>query len=890
MSDVISRASIEITADTRELRGQVEEAKKSIASLGAAQADATKSSQASVARYITSLGQQTQTMGMTTDQAKLMQLGFKGASDVQLQVAESAQKMIEKHKQWVELGDQMHEAFLAIGAAAIAGLGAAAVAFDELIKSAGEYHDIGIKIGDDASAVASLAIAAAAGGVSIDQIAASSLKLTRALAGTGTGAKAAEIAVKALGLNLAEFKSLTPVEQLQLVATAMAGFADDQGKSAIAMALFGKAGAEQLTFLKALGGEYAAHKVLTDEQIKAAEDYAEKQRALKAEFVQAAEVLAVALLPQLLELGKSLISMVTEGDKASTAVDLLKGAFKAAIIVFQTIAVVGSNVGFVFQTVGREIGGMIGALNALAHFDLKGFDAISREVQADVAKSRLALDKFNVDVMNLGKEPAPAPGAGAGRGTTVPSSGLPSLKGVVLGTPRVDRSGAAAAAALDKADLALQLEQIKKASEATLEVYSNEAKMLAAYHAAGLIDDTAYYKATIALTQASTKEKVDAIDLEIAAMEKKKFTGKNAAAEQVKNTREIEIAEAARAKVLTDSTTAETVAAIAYKAAQDKKVAAIRDLIVAEQDYLDLQTRAQQRELAGMGTGDAARAAASARLAVGDRYDAEALALTNARTAKENVGPLSDSDKTYYTTALADIDRFKTKALASYDDYYKQRLKQEGNWATGAKDAMNNYIADAANVAKQTDTLFSNAFKGMEDALVTFVTTGKLNFKDLANSILAELARMEIKAAMSSILKGVSGASGDSGIWGSILGAVTGGGSASGGLDASAAGNIATGYGTYAQGTNYVPTTGLALVHQGEAVIPASMNNLNSPSGASGSPPVTVNVVNNGAPVSATASTPKFDGKKYVIDVVLNTLRTDQNFRNSLNTGLRAPT
>ena len=38
-----------------------------------------------------------------------------------------------------------------------------------------------------------------------------------------------------------------------------------------------------------------------------------------------------------------------------------------------------------------------------------------------------------------------------------------------------------------------------------------------------------------------------------------------------------------------------------------------------------------------------------------------------------------------------------------------------------------------------------NALQGMEDALVNFVMTGKLNFKNLANSIIADMARIAIQ-------------------------------------------------------------------------------------------------------------------------------------------------
>lgn len=69
----------------------------------------------------------------------------------------------------------------------------------------------------------------------------------------------------------------------------------------------------------------------------------------------------------------------------------------------------------------------------------------------------------------------------------------------------------------------------------------------------------------------------------------------------------------------------------------------------------------------------------------------------------------------------------------------------------GAKSALKSYIEDAGNMAKQTQDLFSKAFKGMEDALVNFVMTGKLNFKDLANSIIADIVRIQVKKALAGL-------------------------------------------------------------------------------------------------------------------------------------------
>ena len=64
------------------------------------------------------------------------------------------------------------------------------------------------------------------------------------------------------------------------------------------------------------------------------------------------------------------------------------------------------------------------------------------------------------------------------------------------------------------------------------------------------------------------------------------------------------------------------------------------------------------------------------------------------------------------------------------------------------KGALQSFANTAFDITKQVEESFVNAFKGMEDALVKFVMTGKLNFKDLANSIIADLTRMLVRYAI----------------------------------------------------------------------------------------------------------------------------------------------
>ena len=81
----------------------------------------------------------------------------------------------------------------------------------------------------------------------------------------------------------------------------------------------------------------------------------------------------------------------------------------------------------------------------------------------------------------------------------------------------------------------------------------------------------------------------------------------------------------------------------------------------------------------------------------------------------------------------------------------KKALKGEG------ETDLAEYIDSLGNKGEHLQNVFINAFKNMEDALVNFVMTGKLNFKEFARSVLADIARMIIKMMMFNALQGIGG-------------------------------------------------------------------------------------------------------------------------------------
>jgi tape measure domain-containing protein len=113
------------------------------------------------------------------------------------------------------------------------------------------------------------------------------------------------------------------------------------------------------------------------------------------------------------------------------------------------------------------------------------------------------------------------------------------------------------------------------------------------------------------------------------------------------------------------------------------------------------------------------------------------------------------------------------RALLDYNNYLvklnelKKQLGDEGTDGTGKglpedlggeKSALKSFAQSAFDVAEQAEQAFVNAFKGMEDALVKFVMTGKLNFSDLARSIIADLTRMFVRfAIVKPLFHGITG-------------------------------------------------------------------------------------------------------------------------------------
>lgn len=189
--------------------------------------------------------------------------------------------------------------------------------------------------------------------------------------------------------------------------------------------------------------------------------------------------------------------------------------------------------------------------------------------------------------------------------------------------------------------------------------------------------------------------------------------------------------------------------------------------------YQKSQQEQYQAEIDAVGMGGEAQKKAGAVKSINKEYEKQQQQL-------DGDTPQDKRNSSGYLGQKNEIQEQLKKSLKDYDKYYADLKEKQGDWRNGAMRAFYDYQDTASNVAAQSGAAFTNAAKGMEDALFNFAMTGKLSFTDLAKSIIADIARMQAKAAISGLFNFAISAIG-SYFGGSSYGAVDGAQPAAGG-------------------------------------------------------------------------------------------------------------
>ncbi|MDQ0035933.1 lambda family phage tail tape measure protein [Variovorax boronicumulans] len=618
------------------------------------------------------------------------------------------------------------------------------------IEAIASYKDLSDKIGDSAEQIATLQSILILSGTSADTFAAASIKLTASLAKTDDESKAVGTALADIGLEFEAFKKLSPVEQMDAVAKALDNFADGAGKTAIAVSLFGKSGAELLPFLHDLAETGERQVRLTAEQIAAADDYTKATARLRGEFDAFLQQQTAGIIPALMQVQELLADLAKNQATVETVTDVLNGTIKAATVVFQTLAVVASDVGFVFLGVGREVAAIIAQLDALVRMDFSGFTAISEAVKADGKRARAELDAFQAKVMGVGKDVAGADPSGLG-GMLNLAGQLAGIKPILTvtapptgGKGKKDNSAAQEA----KAQLALDLEDIKKSTAALSNAYDNRDKILSAQRSASLIGEADYFEERRKLQIEGDRLEQEGLQKSINRLQQEQgsLSGKDA----IDNQRKLRDAIADLDKARANSAANLKVLDIQAADSATKIARSFADARDAAQAFLDVTNKARELEVTGMGQGGKSRDLASALNQIEQTYDQKRQDLERDNRNGKFAGRQAD-----YERELVLIQEFQKKSIDSYKDYYAQIELRQKSFTLGASEAARNYFDESQNVFKQTEEAVGSAFKGMEDALVNFVKTGKLDFKSLVDSIIGDIARIVIKQQITGPLAGL---------------------------------------------------------------------------------------------------------------------------------------
>lgn len=688
--------------------------------------------------------------------------------------------------------DMQRYADMAKTALGAVGAGLSAVAFKDLVQQGIDamdvLNDMAIATGVTVETLSALRDIGRMSGTSLESLTGAMAKLARNMSTADEESLGAAQALKALGINFGEFQRMQGDQQLLTLAKAMEGFADGSGKSAAAQALLGREGAKLLPALKDLAGAGELVASVTTEQARMAERYNDSMEATRIRVDALKRDLATSLLPTMndlhdltMDLGGALSNHLSAGARsAGGQVDLLGSALGGVGVVMETMLVLGANVGFVFKTMGRDIGAFGNAMAEAQRGNFAGAVKVMSQVIADDKRARAELDAFEKSVLGATDRALQARAALRNGGT--------SRSDDARELARMDEAAGRAA----RGQLAFS-DATAKAVKAVREQRSEQDKL---FDRLGM--RSAQQQAELAQGQAVTAAEKEALDLMIRLRD---GTLSLSAAEQVRLRQQLELL----------STQERHLALRKSEAQLQADMQKDRDQIAADigADTLRLQEQvAAQRDqnLALKLGADGFNALQVARLR--NRADElDSIATTSEHSAELRAQAALLRERAALVQEAGILSASATKPLVN-DTY------------TGVRDALAAAFRDTKNPIRA----FADA---LGNAVFTRVTSS------LADAMATQLVGSSGTGGLfGSVLSGLGGLLG--------LGGVPVGDGTGATGDFARFDRVAT---PLATGMDYVPHDGFrALLHKGERVVPAAENGGAGRSGVTYAPVTTINV------------------------------------------------
>jgi hypothetical protein len=272
----------------------------------------------------------------------------------------------------------------------VAAFGAAAVAvarglvdLEDRVEKLGNTAD---KLGVSFEFIQTLEAAAARSGTSVESVSSAFGRLQKNITGVDEESKAAQAALKSIGVTSEELQALKPEDQYKLIGERLQAIEDPAKRTAASIQLFGKSGAELLPFFKNLGGASddmeRFGRALTDVDRKRIDDFGAGLDA----FGVATEGLGQTLLLPFVGLGEGITKAFAEVVAGLTSIIDPIGQVLEPIFtqIGRVIELIGTNlgnlgraIGVVLEPFGVIVQGIAQAFEPLNDAALNFFKAIS---------------------------------------------------------------------------------------------------------------------------------------------------------------------------------------------------------------------------------------------------------------------------------------------------------------------------------------------------------------------------------------------------------------------------------------------------------------------------------------------------------------------------------
>ena len=307
----------------------------------------------------------------------------------------------------------------------------------------------------------------------------------------------------------------------------------------------------------------------------------------------------------------------------------------------------------------------------------------------------------------------------------------------------------------------------RNALSTILSDYRGYEKELNAIQKSGVISQDAVYAQRVAMAKQQRAEVTGAYMEEIQALEEAKGRASTTGEQRIQLDQRIAKARSEMVRAQREADSELAVLATNERGRQEQQIAASKAFVDQLERERQALVTAGDRAAASLGLGDRQAGLQRDLDSVTDEFNRKRDTLLDRRRIAPDKYSADD-----YRRDLADLEVAENKYRDTVVSNYEKMTAAQGEWRAGVSSGFQNYLDSARDFAGQAQTVVTGAFEGMEDALVQFTMTGKLSFADFTKSVLADMARIAARQAIT----GIAGS-----LFGSAIGGFFGGGASAAG-------------------------------------------------------------------------------------------------------------